>query len=75
VGATAAVLTDDPPPPVEPAPAVASPAVDAAVPQLSVAEEVALLHASTARTRPAPTAGAVTTVPTIVDNCLSQNPC
>lgn len=59
VGTAVNVLDDDPPPTVAPTPAAALHAT-----QLSVAEEVAMLHAATA-----------TTVPTIVDICLSQTPC
>jgi len=47
VGAALTALADDPAPMVVPTPAVAAPAD-----QLTVAEEVALLHASTARTHP-----------------------
>ena len=61
VGAAVTVLDDDPPPTVEPTPAAALATTPAR--QLTVAEEVALLR------------GTATTVPTIVDICLSQTPC
>jgi hypothetical protein len=65
VGAAVTVLDDDPPPTVEPAPAAAVSVVTPATPtrQLTVAEEVALLH------------GTATTVPTTFDICLNQTPC
>jgi hypothetical protein len=80
VGAAVNVLDDDPPPTVEPTPTVATPATPAH--QLTVADEVALLHAATSRPPQLTVAEEVallhntaTTVPTTVDICLSQTPC